>query len=262
MTKLVSVERSFAILRELIAQENSSMTEISEELDIPSSTMHDHLSKLIELGYVTRDGNQYQPSMRIMELAEHHRQRMPLYQHSKPQLQDLTNQIGEHATVMIEENGLGTLVYTTESDCNVNFAPHPGSQMKLHRTGEGKAILAYLSEDRRREIVNQHELDNNHSPSVGNRNIPPKTQSTITDENELFTELETVREQGYAFASEELIRGIRSIGVPIISDDSIVMGSIGIYSPVNKLTDDTFHEEFPDLLLRKANIIEININYS
>lgn len=262
MSELTSVERAFTILREMIIQEDSSVTEIAEELDIPTSTIYDHLSTLNDLGYVIRKGDRYRPSTRILELAEHHRRSMPIYQQAKPQLQDLTNQTGEHATLMVEENGLGTLLYTTESESNIKFAPHPGSRLKLHRTGEGKAILAHLPEERLTEVLDRYALDENHSPHIGNYTIPPKTNATITDEDELLEELETIREQGYAFGREELIEGIRSIGTPIISDSSDVIGAIGIYSPVNKLNDDTFYEDFPDLLLHQANIIEVNVNYS
>lgn len=262
MAELTSVERSFTILRELIVQDEISVTEISEELDIPSSTVYDHLAKLNELGYIIQRGDRYKPSTRILELAEHHRRSMDIYQQAKSQLQDLTSQTGEHATLMIEENGLGTLLYTTESESNIKFAPHPGSRLKLHRTGEGKAILAHLPEERVSDILEQYDLDTSHSQHMGNYTVPPKTGTTITDREELLAEIEEIREQGYAFGREELIEGIRSIGTPIISDDGTVLGAIGIYSPVNKLDDDTFYEDFPELLLHKANIIEVNINYS
>lgn len=262
MSELTSVERSFTILRELIVQEKISVTELSEEIDIPVSTVYDHLSKLNELGYIVQKDGGYQPSTRILELAENHRRSMDIYQQAKSQLQDMTSQTGELATLMIEENGLGTLLYTTESENDIKFSPPPGSRLKLHRTGEGKAILAHLPEDRMSDIIEQLDLDTNYTQHVGSYTIPPKTEATITNKQELREELNEIQEQGYAFGREELIEGLRSIGTPVISDNGAVLGAIGIYSPVNKLDDKTFYEDFPDVLLHKSNIIEVNINYS
>lgn len=262
MTELTSVEKSFEILQELIGRGETSVKDLSETLDIPSSTIHDHLLKLTEIGMVLKSNDLYKPSMRILEAAEYHRRSMDIYEQAKPELQDLTNETGEHATLMIEEDGLGVLIYTTESDSHIKFAPHPGSRMKLHRTGEGKAILAHLSSEKVIRVLNQYELDTSLNRNVGNYRIPAKTSSTITDRDELLSELETIREQRYAFGREELIDGIRSIGAPIISHDNEVLGAIGVYSPVSKLDDEIFNEELPEKVLHKANIIEINLNYT
>lgn len=262
MSELTSVEKSFAILKELIGRGETSPTELAEQLDIPTSTVHDHLLKLNDIGMVSKANDRYEPSTRILELAEYHRRSMEIYEHAKPELQDLTNETGEHATLMIEEDGLGVLIYTTESDSHIKFAPHPGSRLKLHRTGEGKAILAHLPSERIIQILNEYELDTRVNRTIGDYKIPHKTDATITDKEELLDELETIREQKYAFGREELINGIRSIGAPIVSQDGEVRGAIGIYSPVSKLDNETFNEDFPEKLLHKTNIIEVNLNYT
>ncbi|MFD1572352.1 helix-turn-helix domain-containing protein [Halorubrum laminariae] len=53
--KTKSVEKTFAIVEELREREGNGagVSELTDAVDIPKSTVHRHLSTLNELGYVT-----------------------------------------------------------------------------------------------------------------------------------------------------------------------------------------------------------------
>jgi DNA-binding IclR family transcriptional regulator len=54
---------------------------------------------------------------------------------------------------------------------------------------------------------------------------------------------------------------MRSVAVPVIDSDDIVRGSRSVYGPTNRIDDELFYEEFPLLLLRSGNIVEVLLNY-
>ena len=63
------------------------------------------------------------------------------------------------------------------------------------------------------------------------------TPSTITDWEQLSSELETVLERGWAGDAEELVVGEVSLAAPIDDRRGVTVGAIGISGPVERLTD-------------------------
>lgn len=88
------------------------------------------------------------------------------------------------------------------------------------------------------------------------------TENTITDPNELFTELEEIRQRGYAFDREERLDGLRCVAVPVKLTDEHVLGAISISGPKRRMRGDRFEKEIPELVLDAANVIEINMKHS
>jgi DNA-binding IclR family transcriptional regulator len=94
---------------------------------------------------------------------------------------------------------------------------------------------------------------------VDEQGLVRQTENTLTDTDELFAELETIRERGYAVNDEEEIRGMRSVGVPIRGIDGDVCGAVSVTGPAARLTGERFESELPDLVMQTANLIEVNL---
>jgi len=112
-----------------------------------------------------------------------------------------------------------------------------------------KSILAQLSDERIREIVDRYGL-------------APKTENTITNVDELFDEVARIRDDGYATDDEERFEGMRGVAAPVETGNDAVTAGIAIYGPANRLTDTVFREEYPKRVLEAANIIHVNLSYS
>jgi len=70
--------------------------------------------------------------------------------------------------------------------------------------------------------------------------------------------VEGVREKGYAYDDEEIQKGLRCVAAPIRDYDGGVLGAVSVSGPTSRIADDTFHQEFPQLVTSAANVIEIN----
>ena len=243
-----ATKKSFEIVEYLMTADGGDVADIADHFQMATSTVHDHLTTLHDLGYVVNERGEYHLSLRFLDVGERVRNRMQLYKTARPELQDLAENTGEHASLVVEEHGRGVLVETVRGPKAVKIDTHNGMRIRLHTTAPAKAILANLPQERIDEIVDEFGL-------------PAMTENTITDRETLAEELEQIRQQGYALDREERIQGMQSVAAPIMDRDENVRGAISVYGPSNRMENDRFNEDIPDMLLRSANIIELNLNY-
>jgi len=245
---ITALERSIEIIEELQAEGACGVTELSQRLDIPKSTVHNHLATLERHDYLIKRDGVYDLSLRFLGLGEVTRERRDLYQVAAPEVDALSDETGEIASIMTEEQGLGVFLYRSEGEQTVEVDSHSGYRTHLHTTALGKAILAYLPDERIDEIIEQHGLSE-------------RTKNTITKRSELMENLSKIRDRRVAFDDEERIRGFRAVAAPITNEQEESIGSISLAGPTRRLQDDRLESEYPDRVRQAANVIELNITH-
>ena len=245
--KIRSVDRTFEIIEQLVALDGAGVSELADYLEIPNSTAHDYLDSLYQREYLIKRGQQYYVSTRFLDIGAYVQAQRKFYQIAKDEVDQLAADTGEHANMMIEEHGYGVFLYTAEGDRAVRLDTQAGMHIPLQSSALGKCIFSALSDDEVHEILDK----------VG---MPRITKRTIVDRDELFEELEQIREQGYAFDIGERVEGMKCVAAPVKCDE--IIGAISVSGPTSRLTGDRFTEELPSLVTRAANVIEINLKYS
>jgi DNA-binding IclR family transcriptional regulator len=89
-----------------------------------------------------------------------------------------------------------------------------GRRMFLHSTSVGKCLLAWLP---------KHEIEN----MVKQQGLKKRTPKTITSISKLITDLEHVKQSGYAVDDEENSLGARCLGAPIFDTAGNVTAALG-----------------------------------
>ncbi|MFC6614853.1 IclR family transcriptional regulator [Halopenitus salinus] len=246
---LQSIERSFDIIEQLVELESAGLTELSECLDIPKSTVYIHLQTLVQRGYVTKYGDDYRPSFRFLQLGGQMRHRLPLYRHGRPKVDELAQQTGELVNLAIEERGRGVVIYISKGqDAAINLEPM-GKYGYLHQPAYGKAILAQRTPEDVNNIIDRH----------GMRKL---TQNTISDRDQLHDELRKTRERGYALELDEGEEGLGCIGVAITDSENGVIGAVSISMPSTKISNTDVQKEMAQKLQNTANVIELKIEHT
>lgn len=243
-----TTETVFDVVESLWTTNGATVTELADRLDIAKSTAHAHLSTLEQREFVVRNGNTYQLSLRFLELGIHVRDQIELSRIAEPLLTKLAEETGEAIWLIVEEHGWAVYLNKAMGEDALQIKSTIGERSHLHYLAAGKALLAYVPREDVESIIEQ-------------RGLPSRTSHTITDPEELFTELDAIRERGYAFNENEEIDGVRGVGVPICADDRAI-GAVGIGAPENRLRGTRFREEVPNQLLGAANEIELRITYS
>jgi len=238
-------EKLLSLIEELGEQDSAGVTELAEALSFPKSTVHYHLDLLHEQGFAVKANGEYRLSLRFLNLGEHTRDRIHLYEVAKPEVERLAEQSNELALLMVEERGYGVYIHKAKGSNAIDIDAPIGRHAHLHNRALGKAILAYKPKDEVKSIIDQHGL-------------PQTSENTITDEEELLEDLAAVREREVSYNDQESIHGFRGIGVPILGEDE-VLGAISIAGPTARMKEKRFEEELPDILQRARNVIELNV---
>jgi DNA-binding IclR family transcriptional regulator len=244
-----AVRTSFRIVEELMELDGAGVSELAAALDLPSSTVYDHLKTLESQQCVVKEGGTYRVSVRYLELGGYARVQKKLYRVAAPEIKKLAESSGEHANLMIEEHGLGVFLCVEKGENALSLDTYAGMRVPLQTTALGKAILAHLSRGRVEEIFDRHGL-------------PAVTPRTKTDPDALFDEFERIRDRGYAFDEEERIDGVQCVAVPVFDAEDAVIGAISVSTPSAKLQSEQFRERLPRQVMSTANVIEVNMNYS
>jgi DNA-binding IclR family transcriptional regulator len=246
--KIKSLGVAFDIVDVLHASGGATLTEVAEEMDKPVSTVNDYLQTLQELRCVRNDDGTYRVGMRFLEHGGRRRARTRIFRMAEQEVRALANDTGEHANLMIEENGLGVFLLKEKGADAVVLDNYEGMSVHLHTTALGKSILAYMDEERVDEIIEQ-------------RGLPKLTENTISDEATLRQELATIRERGYAIDDEERLEDIRCVAAPVTMGGQNVAGAISISAPKNRMRGEYFEETIPEKVLQTANIITVNYRH-
>lgn len=240
-----SVETSCRILEALRQMHGAGVTELANHLDISKAGIHSHLATLEKNELVTRNGGTYRISLRFLDFGEFAKQNIDFYDVVNEEVQALAERTGEVAHFMVEEHGWGVYICKKRGSSGVQTASYIGDRKHLHCVGIGKAILASLPDERVDEIIDQ-------------RGLPKKTENTITTRDELFTQLEEIRERGVAFDNEEILEGLQCVAVPVSSQDQGLLGAISVAGPTSRMKGERFTEELPEIVTDTANVIQIN----
>ena len=240
---------TFRIIDSLRELDGAGVSELAERLKMPTSTIHDHLRTLENEEYLINDDGVYRVGARFLELGEQARNRMKVYTVARPEVDDLAEETGEHANMMIEEHGRGVFLYKARGAEAVQLDTHAGMRVPLQTTALGKSILAFRPREEVDAILDRHGM-------------PKVTDKTITDRDRLYDQLDEVRERGVAFDDEERVDGMRCVAAPITDGDDRAIAALSVSGPKSRMLGETFTEQIPDRVLRSANVIEVNLTYS
>jgi DNA-binding IclR family transcriptional regulator len=249
---LKTVSRALDVVRTLEEFDGAGVTELANELDTSKSVIYNYLTTLRENKLVVKEGTTYKLSLQFLLLGEYVRNQNVLYTVAKPEIERLAEETEEYAHLSTEQHGLNVNLYKVKGAKAVGITYQTSKLQKpdyLHFSATGKSILAHLPEERVEEIVDQYGLVR-------------KTSNTLTEPEELFTELEQVRDRGYAYNDEEEIEGLQAIGAPILDRHGTVLGSISVSGPVNRMSEGSYQQRLIENVTNTANVIEVNINMS
>lgn len=244
-----TLERGIAIVDYLKQHETATLPEITEHLDCAKSTTHRHLKTLEASGFLIEEDDEFRIGTRFLDYGIVARDRHALYQEAKPRVDELAEETDEKIWCTVEEQGRSIHIYGAQGKHSVRTSARVGRWNYIHQHAAGKAMLAHLPDETIEEIVDTYGLQ-------------PRTPQTITDKDELWEEIETIRERGYAFNFEESVEGLHAIGAPITDEDGVAIGAISISGPANRLDGSYLHEELPTLLLGTVNEITINLAHA
>lgn len=222
--QIASLEKGIKIL-ELLAQHGElSVSETARLMDTNRAGSHRFIATLKDLGYVEKNqNNNYQPTLKIMRLATKVANRFEIRKIARPYMHKLSMLYKETINLGLLKNHEIVHIDKIDSLEVLRMDSALGDKAPAFCTGLGKSTLAFLS---------QHELEY-YFKNVELKQFAP---NSITDKEELKTELSHIREKGYAIDDEEMVIGLRCIAAPIFDHNSYPAYSMSVSGPAMRLS--------------------------
>ena len=247
MSSIQSVKRAFAILRAVAANPKGlGITEIAHQVGLPISTVARLLATLEGLEAIERVPNRVgfrigAGTIALVLQVPYHRHLTIL---ARPCLLKLAEITREAVGLSLLDGDSMVVVDMIRSQRRVQVADVAGDRFPLYATSPGKVLLAHLSEEALERYL--------ASP------LERFTPKTVTDPNVLRQQLVTIREQGYAWAFEELDE-IAGVSAPIQDDTGKVVAAVNVYGPAFRFPPDGQTDEITCLVVEAGHKITARI---
>lgn len=244
-----TIDKSVRILRALVEENGARIAEVSQNLDIPDSTVHAHLSALSDHGLVQKHGDEYHIGPKFLYFSGSLLYDNDIYPLIESKVKYIAQETGERTQFIIEHDGKAVYLFAeTVGEKAVKADVRPGKIVDLHSTAAGKAILAGYDDDEVESLLGDGEL-------------AQYTEHTLTNKERLRENLEQIREREYAVNDQERINKQRAIGVALNDSFEKPIGAFSVSGPTHRINDKDLHERLPNLLMGIAEEVELTIQY-
>ncbi len=221
---ITALQRGLRLLQ-LFAQSERGLTtmQVARLTGLPVSTAHRFLVNLESSGFLNCNASGiYHLGLACFAVGQAALGQLDIRRLSLPYLLDL-NQPTRETIHLTARHGL-TAVYVEKIDSPEHLRIHSriGAAVPLYCTAVGKVMLAYMPDQEREQVLRQLDLKR-------------MTANTAGSLQELQTELQRVRKNGYACDLEEHELHIRCIAAPIRNHEGAVQSSLSITAPVVRM---------------------------
>src|SRR5689334_4483116 len=221
-----TIERAAFVLSCFSASEpHLSLNDLAAKLNLNPSTVYRYVTTLQAAGLIERDEERrgYRLGLGVVELAGIVLNHLDVRKEGLDEMdaiRDDTNLIVNLA--MLFQGDVLHIAHSAPSGWP-RWKATPGRRAVAHCTALGKVLLANTPW----EVVEQ---------TIEERGWRPYTPNSIQDFKRLRTELDQVRDQGYAVDNEERALGIMCIGVPIRDYTGRVVAALSASGPHARLS--------------------------
>ena len=220
----------------------AGVSELAEELDLAKSTTYHYLATLQNEGYVVKENDKYRLGLRFLEHATTVDRILGIIPIATPVMEDVADRTGEAVWLLFEEHShpiylskavgkRGVVSHRMEGDCSPSAAG-------------GKAVLAQYSDEETCSIVEY--LKAKHP------------DYEISDVDTYVSQMQEVRDEGYATTVDEIETGVSSVAAPIRREGDVV-GAISVAGPTVRLQEELW-DDLPGIVRGAANDIELRLD--
>ena len=241
-------QRLLALL-EVIAEKDQFFTlqNLVEETGLPKPTLHRMLQQLESSGMLQReaDNRHYSTGTRLRRLAENLLLNDTVHGARHAVLKQLVEEVGESCNITALSGGEVLYLDRVETLEALRFYLHPGSRVPVHCSASGNLFLAQMSPAQRRRLLEMSSLK-------------AFTNNTLTDVESVEAEIETVRQNGYAFDNEEFLPGLICIATLAPNAKGRSNLGIAIQAPTMRMRREQALQYLPALHKAAEAIAAIN----
>lgn len=200
-----TIQKALYILNLFKDQTSLSLADIQKKLGFHKATLYRVLSTLQDNEYLKKNENgRYELGLNIFILGHRISNEHQLIKIAAPFMEELSRSLGLTIHLGILEGTKVIIIHKSEPDRLIRMSCQVGGALPAHCTSQGKTLLAFSSKETVQKIIDAHGLQR-------------YTPHTICTTEGLMSELEAVRDRGYAIDNGEHEKNIRCLAVPLFN---------------------------------------------
>jgi len=224
ISSVPALERGLQLLEKIAAHPDGVAAAELGSLGLPTASLYRSLNVLQTMGYITGDGKDgYRLSRKLLKMA-YQATAGSLVERALPVMRDLAADCRETVLLGTLYGSEGVVLEEIASSYPVKVTVAVGHHFPLHSAAPGKAMLAFLPPERRRELL-------------GELKFTRFNERTITDKDLFLKELEVARDRGFAIDYGEEIAEIRCVAAPVLDYRGQVAAALWIGGPASRMPD-------------------------
>ncbi len=223
-----SLTRALSIMRVLSeSSDGMTLTDLAQVAGLPPSTTHRLLTTLQQERFARFDVSTslWQVGVQAFIVGNAFTRSRDVVTMARPFMRRLMEESGETVNLYLENEGEAICIAQIECRQLMRAIARPGGRIRMHYSGAGKAILAWLQDSQLTRILQRHGLARS-------------TERTLDTPARLREDLGRVRARGYALDDEENAVGLRCVGAPIFDEHGMPMAGLSLSGPTARIADD------------------------
>jgi len=225
MSGVRAVDRAIAILQCFSADQPSmSVIEIQKRVGLSRPTLYRLLHTLSTRGLIHAEGDpqRFKLAHGVMKLSHVWLSGLDVVNVARPILEELRDATGETSALFRLEEDRSICILECESRHVLTISRGIGSSMKIPQGATGKALLAFMPQERQAKFLAA---------------MPKDVQRSNLEEA-----LRSAAHNGYTISRGEIFVGAVAVAAPYFDHRGSVVGSVGLYGPAARVSEEKIVE--------------------
>jgi IclR family transcriptional regulator, acetate operon repressor len=222
--EMKSVTRSLRVLEAVAQHQPVTVGELTKLFGLPKSTVQRTLVTLAEAGWLRanrKDTTRWEIGARVLAVRPAALQGSTLFAAAREPMVRLRDAVNETIHLSVPD-ALDCMVVVDRVDCDhaVRTFHTIGDTSPLHATAVGRSVLAHLPRRDVEELI-----------TAG---LERFSDTTPIDPDELRSELDRVRADGYAVNRNQYRPGVCAVAAPVLEEDGTPLAAVAVSMPESR----------------------------
>lgn len=243
------IDRAFMVLEVISKNGTMSFKDIYTKLNLNKASALRIVRSLVENNYIKKDDNTgtYSLTFKAFEVGVSAVRNVDYISLIKSILEKLSTEFNVIAQFSVEDNNeILCLESYDPSQSNFSVFTRVGQRSTLYATSAGKAILSTYSNEELREKW----------PKM---NVHSFTKNTITNFEDLLSDIQVIRQRNYALDNEESEPRLFCVGTVLLNYNRKPIGAISLSADH---TSTEFRQQLSEALLKETSQLSYMLGYS
>ena len=219
-----------------------TISDVSKLTGLPRAGVRRLLLSLVALSLAEDHDGRFSLTPRVLRLGYAYLASLSLREIAQPLIETMARECDEIVAVSVLDGDELTYVSRAEPTSVLRRSLTVGSRLPAFCTSMGRVLLAGLSDEKAEALLKQASR-------------PAYTRETITDLRKLMHEIGKIRQQGWAFVSQELELGACGIAAPIRDWRGRTVAALNISTNLGRHSEKLFVRQFKQRLIGLADRI-------